>query len=106
MSEVIAYCRSGKGPVAVEFDTERFYGHFEGDPQRYRGPAEVDRLRATRDCLKSFRTRAISDGLLDARTLDSVDTEVLSLINSAVEEARAAPVPTAADVLEDVYVTY
>jgi pyruvate dehydrogenase E1 component alpha subunit len=106
MSEVVAYCRSGKGPVAVEFDTERFYGHFEGDPQRYRGPGEVDRLRATRDCVKSFRTRAANDGLLDARTLDAVDAEVLSLIEAAVEEARSAPVPTAADVLEDVYVTY
>jgi acetoin:2,6-dichlorophenolindophenol oxidoreductase subunit alpha len=106
MSEVIGYCRAGKGPVAVEFDTERFYGHFEGDPQRYRGPGEVDRLRASRDCLKAFRAKAIGDGLLDAKTLDTLDAEVSSLINTAVEEARTAPVPTAADVLEDVYVSY
>src|SRR5215475_2777887 len=106
MSDVIAHCREGKGPVAVEFDTERFYGHFEGDPQRYRGPGEVDRLRASRDCLKAFRTKAISDGLLDGKTLDSLDAEVSLLINTAVEEARAAPVPTAGDVLEDVYVSY
>jgi pyruvate dehydrogenase E1 component alpha subunit len=106
MAEVIAYCRSGKGPVAVEFDTERFYGHFEGDPQRYRGSGEIGRLRATRDCLKNFRARAIDGGLMDARTLDAIDAEVSALINTAVEEARVAPVPTAADVLEDVYVTY
>src|SRR5262249_43056778 len=106
MAEVVAYCRAGHGPVAVEFDTERFYGHFEGDPQRYRGPSEVERLRATRDCLKAFRSTAVNDGLLDVRTLDAVDAEVLSLINAAVEEARVSPVPTAADVLEDVYVSY
>jgi pyruvate dehydrogenase E1 component alpha subunit len=106
MTEVIAYCRAGKGPVAVEFDTERFYGHFEGDPQRYRASGEVDRLRATRDCLKAFRAKAIEDDLLDARALAAIDTEVVALINAAVEEARTAPVPTAADVLEDVYVTY
>lgn len=106
MAEVVAYCRSGNGPVAVEFDTERFYGHFEGDPQRYRGAGELERLRTTRDCLKTFRARAISDALLDAGSLDAIDAEVLSLINVAVEEARTAPVPTAEDVLEDVYVSY
>jgi pyruvate dehydrogenase E1 component alpha subunit len=106
MAEVIAYCRAGKGPVAVEFDTERFYGHFEGDPQRYRAPGEVERLRTTRDCLAAFRAKALDDGSLDARTLDALDVEVRSLINTAVEEARVAPVPTAADVLEDVYVSY
>jgi TPP-dependent pyruvate/acetoin dehydrogenase alpha subunit len=106
MAEVIEYCRAGKGPVAVEFDTERFYGHFEGDPQRYRAPGEVERLRATRDCLKAFRTKAINEDLLDAGTLAAIDAEVMALIGTAVEEARAAPVPTPADVLEDVYVTY
>jgi len=106
MAEVIAYCRAGKGPVAVEFDTERFYGHFEGDPQRYRGPGEIDRLRATRDCLKIFRAKAIEDDLLDSHTFAGIDTEVVALINAAVEEARTAPVPTAAHVLEDVYVSY
>src|SRR6266702_3976396 len=106
MTEVIAYCRAGKGPVAVEFDTERFYGHFEGDPQRYRASGEVDRLRATRDCLKAFRTKAIEDDLLDSHTFAAIDTEVVALIDAAVEEARTAPVPTTADVLEDVYVSY
>jgi len=106
MAEVIAYCRAGKGPVAVEFDTERFYGHFEGDPQRYRGSGEVERLRATRDCLKAFRAKAIENDLLDSHTFAAIDTEVVALIDTAVEEARTAPVPSAADVLEDVYVSY
>ncbi|MFX5332419.1 thiamine pyrophosphate-dependent enzyme, partial [Acinetobacter baumannii] len=38
MREVLDHVRAGNGPAAVEFDTERFFGHFEGDPQRYRGP--------------------------------------------------------------------
>ncbi len=106
LSDVIHYCRSGQGPVAVEFDTERFYGHFEGDPQRYRGPGEVERLRESRDCLRKFRAKALSERLLEAADLDAVDSEVRSLIDSAVQEARQAPPPTAEDVLQDVYVTY
>src|SRR5262249_25824843 len=42
MRELLDYVRAGHGPAAIELDTERFYGHFEGDPQRYRGPGEID----------------------------------------------------------------
>jgi TPP-dependent pyruvate/acetoin dehydrogenase alpha subunit len=106
VTEIVQHCREGKGPAAIEFDTERFFGHFEGDPQRYRGPGEVARLRETRDCLKIFRTKALAGRLLDAAALDAVDREVMALIESAVQEARSAPPPEAADILKDVYVTY
>jgi pyruvate dehydrogenase E1 component alpha subunit len=106
MGEVVEHCRAGKGPAAVELDTERFFGHFEGDPQRYRGPGEVARLRETRDCLKIFRQRVLSGKLVSAAALDRVDAEVLTLIEEAVTEARAAPPPRAEDVLDDVYVSY
>jgi len=106
MREVIEYCRAGNGPAAVELDTERFFGHFEGDPQRYRAPGEVDRLRETRDCLVSFRTKVTEAKLLDAADLDAIDAEVMTLIDEAVSEARAAPRPAAEDVLSDVYVSY
>ncbi|HEX8058116.1 MAG TPA: thiamine pyrophosphate-dependent dehydrogenase E1 component subunit alpha [Novosphingobium sp.] len=106
MREVIEYCRAGNGPAAVELDTERFFGHFEGDPQRYRAPGEVDRLRETRDCLVSFRTKVTEAKLLDGADLDAIDAEVMTLIDEAVSEARAAPRPAAEDVLSDVYVSY
>jgi pyruvate dehydrogenase E1 component alpha subunit len=106
MAEVIQYCREGRGPVAVEFDTERFFGHYEGDPQRYRGNGEVDRLRETRDCLVNFRTKTLADGSMDVATLDAIDAQVMELIEEAVEEARAAPPPNPSELLDDVYVTY
>ena len=106
LAEIVAHCRAGKGPAAVELDTERFFGHFEGDPQNYRGPNEVKRLRETRDCLTIFRNHVSSKRLLDLAALDRIDAEVASLIEEAVIEARAAPVPRAEDVLEDVYVSY
>jgi acetoin:2,6-dichlorophenolindophenol oxidoreductase subunit alpha len=106
MIEVIRHCREGRGPAAVEFDTERFFGHFEGDPQRYRGPGEVARLRETRDCLKLFRQKALASNLLDADAMDQIDNEVLALIDTVVDEARVAAPPDPSEVLEDVYVTY
>jgi TPP-dependent pyruvate/acetoin dehydrogenase alpha subunit len=106
MDEVLEYVRSGKGPAAVEFDTERFFGHFEGDPQRYRGPDEVKRLRETRDCLVKFRETALKEKLLRAADLDAVDAEVMALIEESVVEARNAPPPAPESTLEDVYVNY
>ena len=106
MREVLEHVRAGNGPAAVEFDTERFFGHFEGDPQRYRGEGEIERIRATRDCLKKFRESVTSAGLLDHADLDGVDADVLDAIEAAVAAARAAERPTAEDVLADVYISY
>ena len=106
MREVLDYVRAGNGPAAIELDTERFYGHFEGDPQRYRGPGEVDRLREERDCLKAFREKVTGASLLSHADLDAVDAETMALIEEATSEARAAPPPDPASVHTDVYVTY
>mgnify|MGYP001438263238 CR=1 FL=1 len=105
--EVLDYVRTpGNGPAAVEFDTERFFGHFEGDPQRYRGEGELDRLRAERDCLKIFRQSVTGAALLSDADLDAIDTDALSTIENAVQASRAAPRPTAANVLDNVYISY
>jgi len=104
--DLLEHVRGGGGPAAIELDTERFYGHFEGDPQRYRGPGEIDRIRAERDCLKGFRARVTGAGLLAGAELDAVDAEVAALIDAAVAEARAAADPDPATVADDVYAEY
>jgi len=107
MREVLDYVRvPGNGPAAVEFDTERFFGHFEGDPQRYRGPGELDRIRKERDCLKKFRESVTQAKLLAGEDLDKIDAEVLEAIEESVRQAKAADRPTAEDVRTDVYISY
>lgn len=104
--DLLEYVRAGHGPAAIELDTERFYGHFEGDPQRYRGPGELDRIREERDCLKAFRKTVTEAGLLTAAQLDEIDEEVRILIDEAVAEARAGVDPDPATVADDVYAEY
>jgi pyruvate dehydrogenase E1 component alpha subunit len=103
MAELLDHARAGKGPCAIEFATTRFFGHFEGDPQKYRAKDEVKRHREERDCLKNFRARAFREKRLDPARLDAIDAEVLALIEDAVAAARAAPPPAAAEILTDVY---
>ena len=104
--EAIARARSGGGPTLIECKVGRYFGHFEGDQQTYRGPNEVENLRRERDCLDAFSRRVTSAGLLGQSDLDAIDSAVGELIERAVVDAKAAPDPTPADVLTDVYVSY
>lgn len=104
--ELLEYVRAGNGPAAIELDTERFYGHFEGDPQRYRGKGELDRIRIERDCLAAFRKSVTEASLLNDADLDAIEADVGALIDEAVAEARAAADPDPATVADDVYVSY
>jgi TPP-dependent pyruvate/acetoin dehydrogenase alpha subunit len=104
--EAIARARRGEGPTLLECKTQRFFGHFEGDAMTYRPSGEVQNLRQSKDCLKIFAEKVISAGLITASELETVDKEVLALIEDSVIKAQAAPKPTAADLLTGVYVTY
>jgi pyruvate dehydrogenase E1 component alpha subunit len=104
--EAIARARGDGGPSLLECKVNRYYGHFEGDQQTYRPPGEVDELRRTRDCLAGFSDRVTSAGAVAADDLRRVDAEVQTLIDDAVERAKAAPDPEPADLMTDVYVSY
>jgi acetoin:2,6-dichlorophenolindophenol oxidoreductase subunit alpha len=104
--EIIARARRGGGPALLECKMVRFYGHFEGDAQTYRGAGELDDIRANKDCLRKFSAAVTAAGVLNADELKAIDHEVLGLIERAVAEAKAAPLPTVADLTTDVYVTY
>ena len=93
--KAIAHARAGKGPAGVFAEQGRYHGHFVGDPQYYRGEGELEDLRENHDCLKNFRARMAQTGEVSDAELDAIDGEVMSLIERAVTEARAAPRPSA-----------
>ena len=103
---LIDNARQGGGPATLEAVTTRFFGHFVGDPQKYRHKDEVAEHRETMDCLKIFRTRVTGEGWLTDADLDAVDAEVMDLIDRAVDEARQSPLPDMAEITTDVYETY
>ena len=104
--EIIKRARQGGGPSLLECKMVRFYGHFEGDAQTYRGPGELDDIRANKDCIKKFAAALTSAGVVTAAELKAIGDKVLAVIEDAVKQAKAAPLPTAADLTTDVYVTY
>ncbi len=105
-SEIIRRAREGGGPSLIECKMVRFYGHFEGDAQTYRGTGELDDIRAKQDCLRKFAATVTGAGVISADELRAIDAEVLEVIDVSVFEAKAAPLPTVADLTTDVYVSY
>jgi TPP-dependent pyruvate/acetoin dehydrogenase alpha subunit len=106
MGRAVARAKNGEGPSTIEATITRYYGHFEGDPQNYRAKDEVARLRVSMDCLKRFRARTEADRTVAQSDLDAIDVEVLTLIDGAVTEAKAAAPPVEADLYSDVYIQY
>jgi pyruvate dehydrogenase E1 component alpha subunit len=104
--EAIGRAREGGGPMLIECKLDRFYGHFEGDNQDYRRTGEVKDLRANKDCIARFARKVTTDGMVSPDELETIDNEVLALIDDAVEKAVAAPDPGTGDLLTDVYISY
>ena len=106
MREAVERARNGEGPSLIHIKTARFYGHFVGDAQTYRGDGEIDKLRAEKDCLNLFREKVVETGLLTDEQLDEIFEEEKTRVAAAASAAQAAPRATEADLLTDVYASY
>jgi acetoin:2,6-dichlorophenolindophenol oxidoreductase subunit alpha len=104
--EIVKRARDGGGPSLLECKMVRFHGHFEGDAQTYRGKGELEDIRANKDCIKIFRNRVREAGVVSGAEFDKIDKAAVTLIEEAVIEAKAAPLPKAGELLTDVYVAY
>jgi pyruvate dehydrogenase E1 component alpha subunit len=104
--EIIKRAREGGGPALLECKMIRMYGHFEGDQQTYRAKGELEDIRANKDCIKMFVQRVTEAGVISRGELDAIDRDVVKQIQDAVASAKAAPLPTVADLTTDVYVSY
>jgi TPP-dependent pyruvate/acetoin dehydrogenase alpha subunit len=100
--EAVARARAGDGPTLLEVKTYRFKGHFEGDPERYRGEDERKAVLEW-DALVSLRRRLIDDAHATEAELQAERAELEAAIDGAVAFARASPVPDPATVENYVY---
>jgi acetoin:2,6-dichlorophenolindophenol oxidoreductase subunit alpha len=104
--EIIKRAREGGGPALLECKMVRFFGHFEGDQQLYRGSGELDDIRANKDCIRLFADRVVEAGVISRAELADIDRDCEAEIAEALAFAKAAPNPTLADLTTDVYVSY
>jgi pyruvate dehydrogenase E1 component alpha subunit len=89
--------RAGEGPTLLEVKTYRHFGHFEGDPDRYR---DDDDRRMTRDhdAVRRLHGELLEAGAATEPDLQALHAELEAAVDAAVEFARSSPFPDPADV--------
>ena len=97
-----ARCRAGEGPALLELLTYRQTGHSRRDARHYQ-PATERKEWAARDPIESFAARLKADGAIDDEGVERMRESIAGEFAAAVERARAAPQPTAAELETDVF---
>ena len=95
--------RAGKGPTLIEVKCDRWYGHYVGDAQKYRGKEKVDEAMA-KDCIQSFETRLLKEKILKQADIEKIEADIRSELEEAVNFARQCPYPGPEEMAAGLYV--
>jgi len=101
--KAVSRARAGKGPSLIEFKTYRWRGHFEGGGiPDLRPNDEVEEWK--KKCPLTFMEQQLLEmGVMHANELKTINAEVMSQVQEAVEFAINSPLPNPEDALEDIF---
>lgn len=102
MCEAVEHVRSGKGPVLIDTNTYRWFGHSASDAGAYRTREEVQQWKE-KDPIKAFRTKLIEQNLASEKELDDLETSCIKAIEDAIAYAKADKLPPAEVAFSDNY---
>jgi pyruvate dehydrogenase E1 component alpha subunit len=101
VEQAVAKARAGGGPIYIEAQTYRLWGHMMGDPEVYRTKDEVARAKENEPIVRLGK-RLLALGHSEA-DLAQLDAEAEAIITDAVQFAEASPIPAPADAFTDVF---
>ena len=99
----VAACREDRRPRLVSCSTHRVAGHFEGDPQRYRGAPERAAAAAADPIARLAAWLRVGEDPGARVRLDAIEAATAAEIDAAVAAARLAPDPDFDAARSDVY---
>lgn len=102
VEETAKSIRAGKGPALIELKTTRWRGHFEGDPQHYRTPEELEKARK-RDPIARFAKELLDQGMATEEELQALRDEVDKELREAIEFADKSDYPPLEEIYTDLY---
>lgn len=94
--------RSGKGPSIVEYKTFRMTGHSAHDDAGY-VPKEFFEQWKDKDPVDRLVRHLLDSGEMTEDEIKSMDSEITSIVDDAVEWADKSPYPDPEECLKDVY---
>lgn len=93
--------RNGHGPVLIEMMTQRLVGHYIGDMQSYRSPAEIAEAKLHEPIVR-LKKRLLNSGLSEA-DLQGIQDNALAHIEHAAAKALQAPLASKDTVMDHLY---
>lgn len=94
--------RNGEGPSFIEARTNRWRGHFEGDPQKYRSRDELNSMMQ-HDPLQLWQEELTSRYAVAPEALGRVDAEIRADVLNSASDAEAMPLSDPGDLTRHVY---
>ena len=101
--KAIERARAGEGPSLIEFKTYRWRAHFEGGGMPDLRPKdELEEWK--KKCPVAFmEQQLINMGIMDTDEIKTLDEEILSRVQEAVDFAVQSPEPAPEDAMEDLF---
>lgn len=102
VAPAIERARRGQGPSLIEVKTDRYLGHFQGDPELYRPKDEVANLRK-KDPIPKLAALLKSRGLMTNGDEEAIVARAKQRVADAFAFARKSDYPAPQDALQDVF---
>lgn len=96
-------CRKGRGPVMIELDTYRNYGHSLGDPRNEYRSKEEEALWKALDPVAAFEKQLLENGCITEEKLAALKEKVADRNARMASKASRAKDPDPADVVKYMY---
>ncbi|XP_061903633.1 pyruvate dehydrogenase E1 component subunit alpha, somatic form, mitochondrial-like isoform X2 [Entelurus aequoreus] len=98
------HCRSGKGPIIMELQTYRFFGHAIGDTEhKYRTADEVDEVRKERDPIYLLEGHLIRNNIATMEELREINEKSVKDVEEAAQFAIQSPEPLVEELCSYIY---
>jgi 2-oxoisovalerate dehydrogenase E1 component len=96
-------CHKGQGPVLLDCDTYRYWGHSLSDPRNEYRTKEEEAAWKTVDPIVTFKAQILESKVLTAKELAALEETVRDRNARAAKRAAAAADPAAEDVIKYMY---
>jgi len=103
-AEAVDRARRGEGPTLLENKTYRRRGHFEGDPQRYRGQEEVLEWEQKNDPILRFAAVLKKKKILTSDLEREIAVNIEANLKEAVDFAQQSQSPSPEEALDDLFI--
>jgi TPP-dependent pyruvate/acetoin dehydrogenase alpha subunit len=100
--KAIERARRGEGPTLLEIKCDRWYGHYVGDAQNYRGKEAVGEAM-TKDCILDYENYLLKSKRLKKQDVETIKKQIQDEIDEAVEFARECPYPDPSEMMDGLY---